>query len=111
MSGTLFALSLAFAFILCGLWRWHVVASLTKWVAVDAKLTKAEIEARAESIRGSSGKYFVPIVEYEYAVDDKIYRSNKFSVHNFSMGLSNDLEGITGGAKSGDIIKARSQVT
>jgi hypothetical protein len=92
---------------LYGLWRWYRVAKMKQWMPVKATLVKIEVREAHGSEKGMPYVRYVPKVEYRYEVAGTQYTSNRFSMHNFTMGTDkNEILESLHGAKVGDSIDA-----
>ncbi len=66
---------------------------------------KIEEREHFTTMRGMRIPYFIPKVEVAYEVDGRVYRSDRFSIHNFTIGTKGEIGEVLGGAKVGDTVE------
>jgi hypothetical protein len=92
---------------LFGFGRWVRVAKMKQWKPVKATIVKIEVKEVHGNQKGIPYVRYVPKVEYRYEVAGTRYVSNRFSMHNFTMGTEkNEILDLLHGAKEGDSIDA-----
>jgi hypothetical protein len=87
-----------------GFWRWKRVSSMRRWRKSAARIVKIEEQERFTTIKGMRVPYFVPKLEVAYEVGGREYRSDRFSIHNFTIGTKGEIGEVLGGAKVGDAV-------
>jgi hypothetical protein len=74
---------------------------------VPARIVKLEVEVIHARMKGTPYTRYVPKIEYNYVVNGTPYTSNRFSIHNFTTGFSeNEVPDLLHGAKVGDSVDA-----
>lgn len=105
MTAAIFFSIIAVAICGYGAWRWRRVSSMRRWHKGVARIVKIEEEERFTTMKGMRVPYFVPKVEFTYEVAGREYRSDRFSVHNFTLGTKGEVGEVLGGAKVGDAVE------
>jgi Protein of unknown function (DUF3592) len=96
-----------FCFALCGYgaWRYLRISAMRRWTRGVGRISAIEEVKRHTTCAGVALPYYAPKIRFDYEVNGRTYRSDKFGVHNFTVGMKGEITEILRGAKVGDEVE------